>query len=145
MSMNDKDFCRFLAKVDVSNDCWLWTASTRRDGYGQMMFRAGGKSVLRPTHRVSYEHFNGPIPDGAHVLHSCDVKRCVRPNHLRLGDHAENMRDAATRGLNRRSGGYTNLTPDERDAIRAATGSIAEIARLVGRSNATVWRVRNSR
>jgi hypothetical protein len=143
--MNDKDFCRFISKVTVTEGCWLWTASTRRDGYGQMMFRVGGKSNLRPTHRVAYEHFHGPIPDGAHVLHSCDVKRCVNPAHLRLGDHTQNMRDAAARGLNRRTGGYTNLTPAERDEIRAATGSLNEIAAATGRSRATVWRVRNGR
>ena len=41
---------------------------------------------------------NGPIPVGQHVLHACDVPLCVRPDHLFLGTHRQNMEDAARKG-----------------------------------------------
>ncbi|APX88661.1 hypothetical protein BV394_02040 [Brevirhabdus pacifica] len=50
------------------------------------------------AHRFSYELHKGTIPDGLEILHSCDVKHCVNPDHLRAGSHAENMAEAAERG-----------------------------------------------
>jgi hypothetical protein len=142
--MDKRTLVRFMAKVQVTDGCWLWTASARTDGYGQFRHLGYG-TTPGATHRLSYEHHVGPIPEGMHVLHRCDVKRCVRPDHLYVGDRSDNMQDAADRGLNRRPGGFTNLTSRERESIRLATGSLAEIAAATGRSKATVWRVRNGR
>jgi hypothetical protein len=50
------------------------------------------------AHRVSWVLTNGPIPDGAQVLHRCDTPACINPAHLFLGDHQANMRDKATKG-----------------------------------------------
>jgi len=90
-------FKRLLSGYDVLPDsgCWVWTGQVYRNGYGGI--KVFGK--MTATHRFSYELHKGPIPDGMHVLHSCDVKRCINPEHLRLGTHAENMREAAERGL----------------------------------------------
>jgi len=41
---------------------------------------------------------NGPIPDGLWVLHRCDVKLCVRPDHLFLGDPSANVVDMYAKG-----------------------------------------------
>lgn len=90
------DHVRFWSKVDKSGDCWVWTAYVQDSGYG--WFRLQGRSVR--AHRVSYELANGPIPEGLYVLHSCDNKLCVKPEHLRVGTHAENVREAVERGLN---------------------------------------------
>lgn len=69
---------RFWSKVDFSGECWEWTARVSRNGYGQ--FTSGGKKLL--PHRVSYEHFFGPIPDGLVIDHLCRNKSCVNPEHL---------------------------------------------------------------
>lgn len=69
---------RFRAKFEVRpNGCWEWTASLSK-GYGQ--FRAGG--THRGAHRVAYELWVGPIPDGLHIDHLCSNPICVNPDHL---------------------------------------------------------------
>lgn len=66
----------FLSRVSVTNasECWLWTGTKSRKGYGAF----GG----RFAHRISHEAFVGPIPDGYHVDHLCKVRACVNPLHL---------------------------------------------------------------
>lgn len=74
--------------------CWLWVGHKYSNGYAAI--KAFGKMAL--AHRLSYELHKGPIPTGSEILHSCDVKHCVNPDHLRSGSHADNMQDAADRG-----------------------------------------------
>lgn len=75
-------------------ECIEWSKGTDRCGYGLVKYN--GK--MRSVHRVSYEVYIGPIPDGLHVRHSCDNPRCYNPKHLLLGTHKDNMRDKADRG-----------------------------------------------
>jgi HNH endonuclease len=86
-----------MEKVYKTNSCWLWTAALSPKGYGT--FRVGPRQ--RRAHRVSYELFVGPIPDGAVVMHSCDVPRCVRPDHLTAGSQLENQQDMTAKGRGR--------------------------------------------
>ena len=80
----------FWKSLDKSGDCWLWRGKTYGGGYGYAT--VSGTEELR-GHRIAWALANGEIPLGAHVLHSCDVKECCRPSHLRLGTHSDNMRD----------------------------------------------------
>jgi hypothetical protein len=68
------------------NGCWVWTASLSHDGYGQFCFRRR----MRRVHRVTYELFKGPIPDGLVIDHLCRNLRCVNPEHLEAVTHKEN-------------------------------------------------------
>ena len=86
----------FWAKVKKTDNCWEWTAATWGKGYG--VYRHKNKS--RSAHRLSYEIANGPIPEGLLVLHKCDNPKCVRPDHLWLGTHADNMADCVRKGRN---------------------------------------------
>ena len=75
--------------VEADNGCWLWTAAQNSDGYGSI--RVAGATL--GAHRVSYELYVSEIPDGIHVLHTCDNPACVNPNHFFLGTHQDNMSD----------------------------------------------------
>lgn len=92
---------RFWAKVQKTDTCWLWTASANLRGYGWI----GVNGRLRRATRVAWELQIGEIPAGLHVLHTCDNPRCVRQDHLWLGNHVDNMRDMAQKG---RAPGYSS-------------------------------------
>lgn len=90
---------RFFAKVKKTDECWLWTGSVAGNGYGQMSLPNGTKrGVLVRVHRYSWVAHNGPIPADLCVLHRCDVRNCVLPEHLFLGTKSDNMKDMVAKG-----------------------------------------------
>lgn len=94
---------RFAAKVrhDPATGCLLWTAAVDKDGYGR--FKTDTWTVSQ-AHRWAWEQENGPVPRGLVVRHTCDVPACVQPAHMRLGTHADNVRDREERGRGVRRG-----------------------------------------
>ena len=98
---------------DVTDDgCWEWKGSRGRRGYGQV--RVGGKS--RKAHRLAYEVWNGPIPKGLYVCHSCNNPPCINPAHLRTGTHADNMTDRSLAG--HYGGKYSGASKLDADKVR---------------------------
>lgn len=116
---------RFWAKVERRDrkDCWLWTASTARGGYGQLGDPERGNVK---AHRLSWELHRGPVPDGLQVLHQCDQPRCVNPGHLFLGTNVDNHRDKMRKNRHAvgAAHGAAKLTEEDVIAIwrRAAAG-----------------------
>lgn len=84
---------RFWRKVDKAGagGCWLWTSSTRGEGYGKF---SGSSVGTDSAHRISYILLVGPIPDGLELDHLCRVRNCVNPDHLEPVTNAENVRRA---------------------------------------------------
>lgn len=81
---------RRLSKCD-ENGCWIWQGTIMNSGYGQIGVRVGGgKQRTTGAHRVSYETFVGPIPEGLVIDHLCRVRPCVNPNHLDVVTNREN-------------------------------------------------------
>lgn len=93
---------RFWSKVDKTGDCWLWTGSVDRYGYGK--FSLKNRSLI--AHRWGYTELVGPIPEGLtldHLCHSrvaeqcaalpdlCMHRRCVNPQHLEPVTSAVNV------------------------------------------------------
>lgn len=77
---------RLLAKLDKTDTCWVWNAATHR-GYGQIGI---GRKVFY-AHRVSYELYVGPIPEGMQLDHICHTPLCVKPDHLRPVTQKQNQ------------------------------------------------------
>lgn len=74
--------------------CRLWEGHVNvQTGYGQI--NVDGK--IEATHRAAYRAFKGE-PGALHVLHSCDVRSCINPDHLFLGTNADNIADSMTKG-----------------------------------------------
>ena len=95
---------RFWSKVCIEgpNDCWEWQAFTH-NGYGRFFIE--GKA--QRAHRVAWELYHGTTPI-KYILHSCDNRGCVNPNHLRQGTRKDNTADAISRDRFARQIGESN-------------------------------------
>lgn len=129
---------RFWSKVVKSPEtgCWNWTGSKNYRGYG--WFRYRGR--CEKAHRVAWRLFRGPIPLGVDVLHKCNHAACVNPEHLYLGNDADNMRDCMRAG----NLGPAKLTPIAVLTIRGLHGrglKKKEVAEMFSVSRQTVQRI----
>jgi hypothetical protein len=91
MQINLKHRIERLSIPEPNTGCWLWLGAITTTGYGFMTLRNGKRRSVM-AHRVSYEAFVGPIPDGYEIDHKCRQHECVNPDHLEPVTHAENMR-----------------------------------------------------
>jgi hypothetical protein len=135
MRISEIDEKRFWEKVEIGSDddCWNWKAAKQPNGYG-----AFASPISLYAHRIAYTLKRGPIPPGTCVLHHCDNKSCVNPNHLFLGTRADNAKDRVRKG---RSAHAFNSNFDILSAARLCyTGKYTstEIALLYGCRSCTV-------
>lgn len=125
--------------------CWIWGGGrrSRKPGVDYGGIRVDG--VETTAHRLAYEVWVGPIPDGHLIRHKCDNPPCMNPAHLSTGTVRDNSRDMLERGRHKPPQGSKNgqsLLSDE-DVVtilaRIKAGDVqATIARDYGVSNSTV-------
>lgn len=133
---------RFMSKVDVTGDCWEWTAAKYRNGYGRLRVGslANGTRRMALAHRVSFEMFNGPIPGEAVVMHVCDNPGCVNPGHLRAGTQKDNIRDCVAKGRHRpgAGGARTPQSGEKNGNAKLSAADVELIRRVVDSGEAKV-------
>jgi len=80
--------------VDDESGCWVYQGQ-RCAGYARLRDDSGRKVF---GHRLAWEHFRGPIPDGLTFDHLCENRPCVNPGHGELVSLLENVQ-RATKGM----------------------------------------------
>lgn len=130
------------------DECWEWTGSRRRHGYGAMNIAR----VAWTAHRLSYALHYGDLPAGAFICHRCDNPPCVNPAHLYAGTPADNVRDIDARDrrvvVRGERNGHAVLTEQAVLEIRALAESgvrHADIADEFGVSKPTISAVATRR
>jgi len=118
------DDCRFNAKFNKGPACWLWTGyqsgGRKKKQYGHFTVQREGKLHVVRAHVYAYIRANGPVPEGMEVMHRCHTRLCVRPEHLKAGTHAENVKDSAAMGhYNVPHPSIQKLTPEHIQEIHA--------------------------
>lgn len=141
-----RDAFEAIVRRGEPDACWNWPGTIATSGYGSF----GAERLSLYAHRASYElHHGTTIPKGLFVCHHCDNKVCVNPGHLFLGTHAENIRDAASKGLligNRLTRGEAHhkskLTEEKVREIRRSTATHRELSARYGVRTNMIYRIR---
>jgi len=106
----DKVLWHSRFSIDADTQCWEWTGSRDRDGYGRVRSgkaRQRGQTDL--AHRLFYEMHVGPIPTGHDLHHKCGNKSCVNPQHLAPLTRRRHIQEFSP---------HTKLTREQADEIR---------------------------
>ena len=132
---------RFWAQVNKTDNCWNWDGSIQKGGYGTI--ELNHKSLK--AHRVSYWIHYGEIPEGMYVCHKCDNRKCVNPEHLFIGTHADNLADAALKGrMIHGSNSYWSKLSENyvffiRESLRNKKHTGIELAKKFGVFHSTIY------
>ncbi len=134
----------FWEHVDRSGECWVWTGSRTKQGYGTF-----SRQIVTPTgnitiyaHRFSYELHKGLLRKGQVVKHAYDHPWCVNPDHLSAGSQSENTQEKLRKG---RAGPHVQLTPERvikiRESLSDAWAQIEAQAKDNGVKPYTICRI----
>jgi len=143
----------FWGNVDKSSitECWNWNGCIlggARGGYG--LFGNKIWNGERLAHRISWLLNYGEIPDGLCVLHKCDNRKCVNPEHLFLGTNYDNVLDRQRKGRGHASrnvgmlNGMSTISDADVLLIRSVDLPLAEISSLFNVAISTVSMIRNN-
>lgn len=116
---------KFVAGIrKLQSGCWICeSASMTGPNYFEVVIdhHSFGK-VRGKVHRLSYERFTGPIPEGLDVCHKCDHPPCCNPDHLFVGTRSENMQDMLAKGR--------GVTGEDHPFSKLTDAAVIEIYRL---------------
>jgi len=124
MEFTDEQKERFWAKVNKTDNCWLWTRYCDNVGYGH--YTINNKTYK--VHRLSWLLAGNIIPEDHVIRHKCKSKNCVNTEHLETGTHAENTADRIRDGTTNLGKKWTQrkLTPEEIQAKQIKKNNKAE-------------------
>lgn len=137
---------RFEAKYipEPMSGCWIWVGRTEATGYGTINF---GKKRIK-AHRLSYLLYKGDIGNLC-VLHKCDNRLCVNPNHLFLGTREDNNKDRNNKGREGDRSGIKNgrakinlaMASAIREVYQKGLLSGPELAKRCGLHSSSIYRI----
>lgn len=133
-------FWTYVAKTE--DGCWTWRGSLATGGYGSF----GVRYKTYRSNRFAWFIHSGEWPGDKCVLHRCDNRACVRPDHLFLGTRNDNMQDMIRKGRAIHPSGINlgesnpnaKMTAEQVRAFRSAKCSIRELSRQTGISRYTI-------
>lgn len=83
-------------KEEMPNGCWEYRGPVSESGYGYIYDK--GTKKTWGVHRLAWTQAYGEIPPKMCVCHKCDNRSCIRPDHLFLGTHRDNVLDKESKG-----------------------------------------------
>lgn len=95
---------RLLSKIVIIDDCWHWDGCRNEWQYGKILVN----KKCKMAHRVAYEVWNGAIPIGKIIMHTCDCPPCINPQHLKIGTDLENSQDMYRKKRSKHFSGQEN-------------------------------------
>lgn len=136
---------RFWNNVEIIEDkdsCWLWKGKLLSTGYARFSISYREFKAHRIAYLLEYGCFDGKLL----VLHRCDIRHCVRPSHLFLGDAKLNASDRTQKGRGVRVVGashpFSKFTPNQilfmRKKRREGTMTQKDLVRYFGVSKSTI-------
>ena len=140
------EFLKQRCTVAVTTGCWEWTGRLTDKGYGIFTRRRSGRKKQLRAHRMMWFVLNGPTH--LNVLHHCDNRKCLNPDHLFIGTQADNLRDMRMKGRYRNGSafGETNGTAKLKVAdvtiIRASDETGVVLARRFKVSESAISKVK---
>lgn len=114
---SEQRFWKYVVKTET---CWFWSGGKSKNGYGKFN-PSHEQRTWEKAHRYSWKLHRGEIPKGEVVCHRCNVKLCIRPEHLYVASQQQNTLDAMVDGLCPRgeTHGNAKLTEIQIKEIRA--------------------------
>lgn len=117
----------------VESGCWESCAGRNKQNYAVL--------ANKYLHRLAYETWVGPIPEGHVVRHKCDNPPCVNPSHLETGTKGENNKDTGRRSRS----GRLKLSRADVEDIRWVLGLGAVQAEVARAYEVTPTQISNIR
>ena len=134
-------FAGMLIEIDKTTECWNCVEkSTRINGYATL-----GRLGERGAHRIAYKYAYGKIPEGKSVLHKCDNRNCINPEHLFVGSLKDNVADMVNKGRQARGKKInTNILTEEQviEILKDHKSLHTELAEKYGVTNHAIFRIR---
>lgn len=126
---------RSRCEINEETECFEWQGYLTHKRYGRIRYDTKWTEV----HRATWQYHNGPIPDGMHVLHTCDNRKCCVPAHLYLGTNDQNIKDKMVRD---RSGKKLDIARVKEIKLRLKEGTThAELAEEFGVHPCSITRI----